>query len=86
MIALEDEIASRFINFTFGCLHCNSMFRLISSVMRSAFTNMNSPIGKNAILCALKYGIGERDVGCWRFSKAFLVQRFIYGLPREVFA
>jgi len=32
-----------------------------------------------------KYYIGEGDVGCWRFSKDYFVQRFIYGLPREVF-
>jgi len=25
---------------------------------------MNSPIGKNVRLCALKYGIGNGDVGC----------------------
>jgi len=47
---------------------------------------MNSPFGKNARLRALKYGIGEGDVGCWRFSEECFVQRFIYGLPREVFA
>jgi len=35
----------------------------INSVVRSAFTIMKS-IGKNVGLCALKYGIGERDVGC----------------------
>jgi len=58
---LEDEIAIRFINFIFGCMLCNSTF--ISSVVRSAFTNMNSPIGKNVRLCALKYVIGEQDVG-----------------------
>jgi len=61
-----------------GVLHC--------SVLRSAFTNINSPIGKNVRLCALKYGIGVGDVGCWSFSKEVFVQRFIYGLPREVFA
>jgi len=50
-------IARRFMNFIFGCMHCNSTF--ISSVVRSAFSNMNSPIGMNVRLCALKYGIGE---------------------------
>jgi len=83
-IPLEDEIARRYMNFICGCMHCNSTF--ISSVVRSAFTNMNSPIGKNVRLCSLKYSIGEGDVRCWRFNKEFFVQRFIYGLPREVFA
>jgi len=55
-IPLEDEIARRFANFIVGCMHCNSTF--ISSVVRSVFINMNSPIGKNARLC-------EGDVGCW---------------------
>jgi len=41
---------------------------------------------KNMRLFALKYGMGEGDVGCWRFSNESCVQRFIYGLPWEVFA
>jgi len=41
-IPLQDEIARRFMNFIFGCMHCSSSF--ISSVVRFAFTNMNSPI------------------------------------------
>jgi len=45
---------------------------------------MNSPIGKNMRRCALKYGIGEGDIECWRFSKEFVVQGFIYDLTREV--
>jgi len=76
-IPLKDEIARRFINYILGCMYCNSMF--ISSVMRSAFTNMSSPIGKNVRLCALNYGIGEGDVGCWRFIKEFFVQHFVTG-------
>jgi len=64
-------------------MYCDSMS--ISSVVRSAFTNMKS-ICKNVRLCALKYGIGEGDVGCWRFSKEFFDQRFIYGMPRKIFA
>jgi len=51
--------------------------------VRSAFTYVNSPIGKNVRLCGLKYGIGEGDVVCWRFSKELCVQCFIYGLPRD---
>jgi len=54
--------------------------------VRSTFTNFNSPIGKNLQLCSLKYGFGVGDVGCWSFSKEFAVQRFIYGLPWEIFA
>jgi len=81
-ILLEDEITRRFINFVFRCMHFNSTY--ISSIVRSPFTNMNSLIGKNVSLCALKYGNGEGDVGCSRFSKEFFVQHFIYGLPREV--
>jgi len=40
----------------------NSTF--ICSAVRSAFANINSPIGNNVRLCALNYGIGEGDVGC----------------------
>jgi len=58
---IQDAIASRFINFIFECMYCNSTF--ISSVVWSAFTNMNCPISKNVRLCALKYGIGEGNVG-----------------------
>jgi len=61
-IPLQDEIARIFLNLIFGCMHCNSMFTIF--VMRSAFTNMNSPIDKSVRLCALNYGIGEEDVGC----------------------
>jgi len=53
--------------------------------VRSAFTNMNSPIGKNVRLCALRYGIGEGDFVVGGLVRTFLVS-FIYGLPREVFA
>jgi len=48
-IPLQDEIACRYMKFIFGCMHCNSTF--ISSVVRSALTNMNSPIGKNVKHC-----------------------------------
>jgi len=68
-IPLEDEIACRFINFIFGCIHFNSTY--ISSVVRSVFTNMNSLIGKSVRLCALKYEIGEVDDGCWSFVRIF---------------
>jgi len=51
-IQIEDEIAGRFMNFFVRRMHCNSTF--ISSTVRSAFTNMNSPIVKNVRLCALK--------------------------------
>jgi len=83
-IPLKDEIARKFMIFICGCNHCNSTF--INSVVRSALTNMNSTIDRNVRLCALKYGIGEGDVECWRFGKECFVQRFIYGLPREAFA
>jgi len=33
----------------------------------------------------LKYGIGEGDVGCWRFRREFLCGAF-YGLPWEVYS
>jgi len=69
-IPLQDEIARRYMNYIFGCMHCHSTF--ISSVVRFAFNNMNSHIGKSVRLCALKYGFGEGDVGCWRFSKELL--------------
>jgi len=36
------------------------------------YTNINSPIGKNVSLCALKYGTAEGDVGCWKFSQEIL--------------
>jgi len=52
-------------------MHCNAKF--ISSVVRSAFTNMNYPIGKNVRLYATKYGIGEGDVGD-------LVRNFLYSI------
>jgi len=63
-ITLQDEIAGTFITLIFGCLHYNSTF--LSSVVRSAFDNMNSPVGKSVRLCVLKYGrpIGEADYGC----------------------
>jgi len=79
-IPLEYEITRRFMNFLFGCMHCNSTF--ISYVARSAFTNVNSPIGKNDRLRALKHR--EDDIRCWRFSKEYFVRCFICGLPREV--
>jgi len=54
--------ARRFINVIFGCMYYNSTS--ISSVVRSAFTNMNASNGRDARLCALKYGIGEMlDIG-----------------------
>jgi len=66
-------------------MHCDST--IISSVVRSAFTNTNSPIGKNVRLCAL-YTVLVRellDVGgladnCL-FGVIFLVchRRFLRG-------
>jgi len=64
---------------------CPYHMGVISSIVRSAFTNMKSCIGKNVRLCALKYAIGEGEFECWKFSEEFFVQRFIYGLPLEVF-
>jgi len=52
-IPLEDEIARIFMNFIFGCMHCSSTFN--SSLVRSAFTNINSNIGKKVRLCALTF-------------------------------
>jgi len=81
-IQLEDEITCRFMNFVFGRMRYNYTF--VSTVVRSAFTEMNSPIGKNLRLCALKYGICEGDAGCWRFFGECFVRGFI-SLPQEIF-
>jgi len=63
-------------------MHCNSTF--ISSVVRSTFTNMNSPINKNVRLCAFLTLVREMlDVGG---LEGMFVQGFMYGFSREVFA
>jgi len=41
---------------------------------------------KNVRLCALKYGIGEGNVGRWTFCRGFFCSVLIYGLPRYVIA
>jgi len=56
-ISLQDEIARRLMIFNWWVY---------------AFTIMNSSIGKTVGLCVLKYSVGEGDVCCWTFSRAFL--------------
>jgi len=34
---------------------------------------VNFHIGKNVRRCALKYGIGEGDVGCWGFRISYVL-------------
>jgi len=80
-IPLEDEIARRFGNFIFGCMHCNSAF--ISYVVRSAFTNKNSPMVRIWDF-VLESTVLLREMLDFRgLVRNFFVRHFIYCLPQE---
>lgn len=70
-----DEICRRAMNFVFSCLNSDS--ELIRSVVLDGVngSRINSPIGRNAAFCALRYKIPVHSIGVTKLSSHVLFER-----------
>ena len=62
-LPLFDEICRRTMNFVYTCLNSDS--EMIRSVVLNGVngSRLSSPIGRNAVFCALRYNIPLRNIG-----------------------
>jgi hypothetical protein len=86
VVPVFDEICRRVLNFIRSCSNCGS--ELISQVANFGvnFARMNSPIGRNALFCSLRYGIALQDLCLSRLNSVFLSQFQISQLNQDIVA
>ena len=75
-LPLFDEICRRTMNFVYTCLNSDS--EMIRSVVLNGVngSRLSSPIGRNAVFCALRYNIPLRNIGATKISSNVLFEQF----------
>lgn len=86
VVPVFDEICRRVLNFIRSCSNCGS--ELISQVANFGvnFAKMNSPIGRNALFCSLRYGIALQDLCLSSLNSVFFSQFHISQLNQDIVA
>jgi hypothetical protein len=76
-IPVYDEICRRVSNFIFAC--CESGSQLVKYVVNFGinYSHTSSPIGRNALLCSLRYNVSVQDV-CTKRLPYILFKQFFY--------
>jgi len=75
-IPLFDEICRRVTDFIYSCLHGDSLF-IRSVVLHDIHVSRtNSPIGRNATFCFLRYGSSIDNLFDITFSSRYCFARF----------
>jgi hypothetical protein len=74
-LPLFDEICRRTMNFVYTCLNSDS--EMIRSVVLNGIngSRLSSPIGRNAVFCALRYNIPLRNIGATKFNSNVLFEQ-----------
>ena len=78
-----DEICRRTMNFIHSCINSDS--DLVRSVVVNGFngSRLYSPVGRNAVFCALRYRTPLHNIGATKLSCRALFQSFTSHIAPE---
>ena len=85
-VPLFDEICRRVMNFIYSCLNCNSQFIRAIVLHGINVSRINSPMGRNAVFCSLRYNICVDHLYDTKLSSNYCFARFKSELPTDLLA
>lgn len=74
------------MNFIYSCLNCNSHFIRAIVLHGINVSRINSPIGRNAVFCSLRYNICVDHLYDTKLSSNYFFARFKSELPTDLLA
>jgi hypothetical protein len=80
-LPIFDEICRRTMKFVYSCLNSDS--EMIRSVVLNGVngSRLSSPIGRNAVFCALRYKIPLLNIDATKFNINVFFERFKSDVP-----
>jgi len=83
---LFDKIYRRVTNLIFSCLHCDSLFICSVVLYDIHVSRTNSPIGRNATFCSLRYDTSIDNLFDTKLSSRYCFARFQSALSIDLLA